>query len=76
MALGCHGLSPLVLPAAPTLQLDPGGFPGSNSDPTGKGRDRAMRMKNGIHEGSYTPYTPYLWGRVEPGPHRGCVLLP
>lgn len=74
IALGCHGLSPLFLPAAPILQPDPVGFPVSNSDPTGKGRNRAMRMKNGVHEGSSTPYSPSLWGRVEPGPHRGCVV--
>lgn len=36
MALGCHGLSPLCLPAAPALQPDPGGFSGSRSDPAGK----------------------------------------
>lgn len=72
-ALGCYGLSPLFLPAAPTLQPDPGGFPGSYSDPAGKGRDRAMRMRNGVHKGSYTPS---LWDRVEPGPsgQRMCLV--
>lgn len=72
MVLGSHGLSPLLLPAAPILQPDQGGFLGSYSDPAGKGRDRAMRMRNGVHKGSYTPS---LWDRVEPGPSRQRMCL-
>lgn len=53
MALGCHGLSPHCLPAAPALWPDPRGFPVSHSDPAGKGRDRAMRMGSAAHGGPY-----------------------
>lgn len=36
--------SPLCLPAPPALQPDPGGFPGSHSDPARTGRDRTVSL--------------------------------
>lgn len=73
MALGCHGLSPLFLPAAPTLQPDPGSFSGSDSDPTGKGRDRVMRMRNGVHGGAIPLLCGAEWSQGLLG--RGCGLF-
>lgn len=70
VAVECHGLSPLFLPAAPTLQPVPGGFSGLYSDPAGKGRDRDMRMR--LTRGTI----PLLCGTVETGPsgQRMCLV--